>query len=198
MNLLEVIDIGGRTVDERRVFMIVERQEAEHPKGSSALHKVAVTLPVRNDFAINWEEQIPLQKFCIGGSQCWKCGSGISERKHVVPESLEDQVSQFDLGEMAKRAVLDKECTRICIRRSRNRTWFDSHRVQKTWLDRKRMAQKDSRLRNELALIKQVQKRLPRITKKNLVAKDVMKSMKRANKTQNSRKRKLPYGEAPG
>ena len=69
---LGVIDLGGRTVDKRCIFMIVTRAQSDADAPGSVLHKVAVTLPVTGDYESHIEE-LSLQDFAIGGEACKVC-----------------------------------------------------------------------------------------------------------------------------
>ena len=94
---LEVIDVGGRTVDGRCVFMVIERPPPAPPPPSrsrsfcspgpgatasnhatwfldTTLHKVAVTLPITDAFEA-MILHLPLVRFKIGGQSCWSCGA---------------------------------------------------------------------------------------------------------------------------
>ncbi|KAI1326771.1 heterokaryon incompatibility protein-domain-containing protein [Xylariaceae sp. FL0255] len=67
---LAVIDIGGRTVDRRCVFLIAT-------KGSNfgigeVMHKLCVTLPVTGDYEV-LIQSLALQTFTLGGSDCGIC-----------------------------------------------------------------------------------------------------------------------------
>jgi hypothetical protein len=70
---LAVIDIGGRTIDERCVFLIATpAAETTAGPGNAVMHKVCVTLPVSGDY----EEAIqclPTQTFALGGQDCEAC-----------------------------------------------------------------------------------------------------------------------------
>ena len=69
---LGVIDLGGRTVDNRCIFMVVAEARPRSDVDGPFLHKVAVTLPVSGDY----EDQIsslPLQELSIGGETCAVC-----------------------------------------------------------------------------------------------------------------------------
>lgn len=69
---LDVIDLGGRTLDKRCIFMVVTATKNDGDTDVSVLHKVAVTLPVTGDYE-NYIVQVPLQKFAIGGEACVIC-----------------------------------------------------------------------------------------------------------------------------
>lgn len=69
---LIVVDIGGRTVDGRCIFMIATKPSPEGGSSNDVLHKVCVTLPVTGEY----EEAIrslPLQTFSFGGKGCEVC-----------------------------------------------------------------------------------------------------------------------------
>lgn len=70
---LVVIDVGGRTIDDRCVFLIAARGTMKGTNGPDmAMHKVAVTLPLTNDYG-DFIECLPLETFAIGGRQCPTC-----------------------------------------------------------------------------------------------------------------------------
>ncbi|KAH8671588.1 heterokaryon incompatibility protein-domain-containing protein [Xylariales sp. PMI_506] len=65
---LSVIDTGARTVDHRCIFLIVQPSDGV----DGTMHKVAVTLPVTDEFEI-LISALPLRTFAIGGSSCQVC-----------------------------------------------------------------------------------------------------------------------------
>ncbi|KAK7213799.1 hypothetical protein V2G26_020977 [Clonostachys chloroleuca] len=69
---LIVVDVGGRTVDGRCIFMIATKPSPEAGSSNDVLHKLCVTLPVTGEY----EEAIqclPLQTFSFGGKGCKVC-----------------------------------------------------------------------------------------------------------------------------
>ena len=76
---LGVIDLGGRTIDDRSIFMVVARNDG------SVLHKVAVTLPVTGDYE-SYNTELPLQEFEIGGDACRACQEQTQTRQGTATQ----------------------------------------------------------------------------------------------------------------
>ena len=88
-----MIDLGGRTVDSRCIFMVVAGANANGDAHGSVLHKVAVTLPVLGDYERHIAE-LPLQEFTIGGEVCEVC----QEQR----QTLDGRASQTDRPECTR------------------------------------------------------------------------------------------------
>jgi hypothetical protein len=120
VNTLEVIDLGGRTGDDRCIFMIVERPPTASAAAATgaddfALHKVAVTLAVTGEYE-PFVKQLPLKSFNIGGTNCWYCGFPNSKRQGGQQSTLRDPMVQADMLYYRRRAALERLSNRLHAR----------------------------------------------------------------------------------
>jgi hypothetical protein len=125
VNALEVIDLGGRTLDDRCIFMIVERPTTASAVAATgangfALHKVAVTLAVTGEYE-PFVQQLPLESFNIGGMNCWYCGLPNSDRQGRQQSATRDPMVQVDMDYARRRAVLERLSRRLHARSIRLR-----------------------------------------------------------------------------
>jgi hypothetical protein len=69
---IRVIDLGGRTIDERCTFLIAVQGVGTHSNSTSSLQKIAMVLSVTGDYK-PLIAALPLKTFVIGGAKCHIC-----------------------------------------------------------------------------------------------------------------------------
>lgn len=86
---LTVIDLGGRTLEDKCIFMIVAEAALQGP-AHPTWHKVAMTLPLAESLD-EFVSALPLQPFTIGGDHCEMCrvlvqqrSAGVGAANHAV------------------------------------------------------------------------------------------------------------------
>lgn len=100
---IEALDFEAKGPDGRSVLMAV----INHNEGEGSLHKVGMTLPVRDDFGASWA-QTPLVRVSIGGNNCYYCNTSPSESNSwhsnkSVPSNSSTTISRAHLN--ATRAL---------------------------------------------------------------------------------------------
>lgn len=64
-----VIDLGGRTIDKRCIFLITAKSGESD---TCSFHKIGMTLPITGEYE-ELIESLPLEAFSIGGDNCQTC-----------------------------------------------------------------------------------------------------------------------------
>lgn len=138
---LEAIDIGGRTNSGRCIFMIVERPSTkldvvesssyrclefgQTGSGSSTwtdftLHKVAVTLPISDDYEAVIS-QLPLTRFKVGGQSCRYCSNNAPRAPPSTPSAaqpLPTRTQKENAGNIRRYISYESQVFRLMLRKS--------------------------------------------------------------------------------
>ena len=130
--ILETLDFNAVTGDRRRILMVVKvpRGPLERPQMSTqdmpknTFHKLGTTLPISDDYDGLWEN-LPLQRFSIGGSQCEVCKNlNSSARSANQQEVVAQNSTSKDVMKNLKSLLRRERLVNRCISGRHNRSRF--------------------------------------------------------------------------